>query len=751
LKHACVAFASSSMALLGFTPAPRPPVGPADGGTTIDAIGLSAAEPLESKPAAADGDLAAETLEAPRQSSTPYVSFGSEAVAHMWFAEHAIGDACNSEWRPLRREDQRKLEEAWASEDRPRTVIVDGGRAEVQLADGLLVDRYGASPPRPPAAVRRSLWLRREPGRGGGGAGVGAVATGWQPYEEAADAALEAAYQELVSSAKEAAEDASKPALGAHLATRVQLPLGKVAVQLKLKPSLGTEDQSRKLQLQAEERAASWWEAGPSLLGRSIAVCRGLPADCERWEEGEAEEAALAEEAERVVVLVHRGSAAGSLAQTFRCNMHRCQLLLAGFEQAPGDSGPWVHVAAPDAPARVRRDEVIEVAWSQEPQQSSFEQGLRQLTLPAGTQAREAANTALTDALLYAQPERREGMLAGLAEAVEGAVAAFKSCRPGFSGSIFLVGHGLEAAMLFQLLREERLSFAPKVLFAVGSPLPALLQLAGDVARLDGSFELPHGTRMVNVFHPLDLRAYRLEPLLAPMLSQHLAEQVPSEARFIARRLLDCDTKGVALALNRGARIDWALQGDLATGQGGVAEGEGPSEVCGLPSLSPAAYLRSQEVANFVQVASATIASWGTDGSLEDFLSEDAAWNPLPPMEEEQEGSSSLAAFSMESMRRTGEQLKLSASSGARGLSEGLSKRWEETGAKAAVSGAADVMSRKCKEAGATDVVVGTYQAAAGAVGVARAVGGTVRLVGGAVGAAGGVVNIARAAMNQKK
>merc|ERR1711972_801796 len=94
------------------------------------------------------------------------------------------------------------------------------------------------------------------------------------------------------------------------------------------------------------------------------------------------------------------------------------------------------------------------------------------------------------------------------------------------------------------------------------------------------------------------------------------------------------------------------------------------------------------------------------------------------------------------------ELLRSKTSTGARDFANGVSRKWEESGAATKTGEVVGVVQDKLQQSGATDVVVGSARAAQGVVGTARAVGGAVRLVGTVVGP---VVGAARAAASQAK
>jgi len=295
-----------------------------------------------------------------------------------------------------------------------------------------------------------------------------------------------------------------------------------------------------------------------------------------------------------------------------------------------------------------------------------------------------------------------------------------------------LIGHSLGGIALFDLLRGGRLSFQARSLFTLGSPIGLLLDATEDSS--PSALAFPGGTRLFNVFHPLDPVAYRVEPLLAPELGRKPAAKVPGRTRqdheedrgklenlqvFLDWAWNEAGEDpsnpmpgGTARArrpdLKLNGRVDWVLQDELSLDE---VAGDAPSQALS----SHMGYLKSVDVAFFVHAATAALAS-----SIE---------NDMPPPE--------MPLVTL------GEQLGQ--------VGQVISRRWEETGAKANVTNAVDRVqsatrgvasnvSKRFEESGAADIVKGSAAAAKGVFGTARALYGTVRLVGTGVGAARGAV-----------
>lgn len=65
------------------------------------------------------------------------------------------------------------------------------------------------------------------------------------------------------------------------------------------------------------------------------------------------------------------------------------------------------------------------------------------------------------------------------------------------------------------LIKYPQLKFKPKCFFAFGSPMPMFLNMRG-IQTISKDYKLPTCDRMINIFHPYDPLAYRVEPLIDP-------------------------------------------------------------------------------------------------------------------------------------------------------------------------------------------------------------------------------------------
>lgn len=65
------------------------------------------------------------------------------------------------------------------------------------------------------------------------------------------------------------------------------------------------------------------------------------------------------------------------------------------------------------------------------------------------------------------------------------------------------------------LIKYPQLKFKPKCFFAFGSPMPMFLNIRG-IQEISKEYKLPTCDRMLNIYHPYDPLAYRVEPLIDP-------------------------------------------------------------------------------------------------------------------------------------------------------------------------------------------------------------------------------------------
>jgi DDHD domain len=229
----------------------------------------------------------------------------------------------------------------------------------------------------------------------------------------------------------------------------------------------------------------------------------------------------------------------------------------------------------PPSPTPPPRMEFIPIEWYHclhGDGNADFVNQLQRITLPTISALRTIANDVLLDVLLYCTPSFCETVLQTVVQQIQSAYTTFtQDVFPEFltnGGTISLMGHSLGSVIAWDLLAilkeaEEpssrceptestttdppfalhaastsssfgpplatratshlRLPFTPKYTLLLGSPVGLFLTLRNAPAlfqkeavpseeNVPSSFSLP--TRLYNIFHPSDPVAYRIEPLL---------------------------------------------------------------------------------------------------------------------------------------------------------------------------------------------------------------------------------------------
>ncbi|KAK4290109.1 hypothetical protein Pmani_036976 [Petrolisthes manimaculis] len=215
------------------------------------------------------------------------------------------------------------------------------------------------------------------------------------------------------------------------------------------------------------------------------------------------------------------------------------------------------------------RVEVLPISWHKalHGEATGIDEKLRPITLRSIPKLREFTNDTILDALLYTSPVYCQHIIDTVASEMDRLYSLYKRRNPGFEGRVSVAGHSLGSVILFDILmnqkdegrmkedeekeeeEEERrilarkgrkdskveyrvgeggtgqptlnypqLAFHPTAFFLIGSPLSMFITVRGiEAVGLD--FYLPTCGRVLNIFHPFDPVAYRLEALVDPILA----------------------------------------------------------------------------------------------------------------------------------------------------------------------------------------------------------------------------------------
>lgn len=218
---------------------------------------------------------------------------------------------------------------------------------------------------------------------------------------------------------------------------------------------------------------------------------------------------------------------------------------------------------------------------------------IQRVTLDTVPLFRQLANDCVLDVLLYMNPRYRQKIVTAVANRINAAYALFCEHHPGFHGNkkVSVIGHSLGSVVLFDLLAHQTsahqedepllsptdvhidfplLTFPVDMFLTLGSPVGLFLCVREQ--EMPPDFRFPTTTRFLNVFHPLDPIAYRLEPLLQPALSQLPPALVPhhegaGSKTFVTKareqkRLVSGSLSALSLSVSAGAK---SLMGSLSS------------------------------------------------------------------------------------------------------------------------------------------------------------------------------------------
>lgn len=136
----------------------------------------------------------------------------------------------------------------------------------------------------------------------------------------------------------------------------------------------------------------------------------------------------------------------------------------------------------------------------------------------APTTVRDAVAEMTGDVLMLASPFWRKSIARHLSSQIASQVAAVRRNRPAFSGHISLLAHSIAAMLAVELIHRDLLvDLQLDSVVLAGCPIVAYAALAPD-----GGHQISLATirkernriRFINVFHPLDPVAYRIEPFV---------------------------------------------------------------------------------------------------------------------------------------------------------------------------------------------------------------------------------------------
>ncbi|CAL4063463.1 unnamed protein product, partial [Meganyctiphanes norvegica] len=227
----------------------------------------------------------------------------------------------------------------------------------------------------------------------------------------------------------------------------------------------------------------------------------------------------------------------------------------------------------------VGRVEILPISWHKalHGDATGLDKKLKSITLRSIPKLREFTNDTLLDILFFTSPVYCQHIMDTVNSEMNRIHKLFKERHPNFNGHVSLGGHSLGSTILFDLLMHQPadnqatelennsenkilrrhkgqedstplsnscensvtssidyvmgsagtgqpsivyplLSFKPYAFFLMGSPLSMFITVRG-IDKLSSNFKLPTCDRVLNIFHPFDPVAYRLETLIDPSLN----------------------------------------------------------------------------------------------------------------------------------------------------------------------------------------------------------------------------------------
>ena len=128
---------------------------------------------------------------------------------------------------------------------------------------------------------------------------------------------------------------------------------------------------------------------------------------------------------------------------------------------------------------------------------------------------RAALSETVGDVVMLASPFWRECIAKHCAQQVRAQLAAVKRNRPAFNGHVSLMAHSIGGVIAIELLERELIEAEIDAVVLTGCPIAAYCALAPDQQTALATIRrLKSSVRFINIFHPLDPVAFRIEPFV---------------------------------------------------------------------------------------------------------------------------------------------------------------------------------------------------------------------------------------------
>ncbi|XP_045783593.1 uncharacterized protein LOC123879738 isoform X2 [Maniola jurtina] len=425
-----------------------------------------------------------------------------EPLKYHWFYRKELED--KSIWRGFSAGDSKALEDAYNSPDLNKDTVVatDGGRYDVNVMARTRTAVYWTEKP---TNVMRCSWFYK-----------GTAVPRYVPYTESTAEKLEEMYRHSVTTGE--------------WHRRLMLPNDEMVVMhgptvmvhflQASTDAFSATPQSMRQRVVRGCVESEIEDTEPSSIDHLLLMCHGVGSACDM-----------------------RFRSVEEVVDDFRSTS--LQLVQSHYKNSY-DSG------------LVGRVEVLPISWhsSLHSGETGVDTRLAAVTLESIPRLRNFTNDTLLDVLFYTSPVFCQTIIDTVCSELNRIYALFKKRNPDYEGGISLGGHSLGSVILYDLLCHQMpkgterpvstdkqyvtgtagtgqpcvkypcLHFCPDALYALGSPI-AIFECIRGVQTLGQEFCLPTCKNFFNIFHPYDPIAYRIEPMVNPLLRDVKPYQIP--------------------------------------------------------------------------------------------------------------------------------------------------------------------------------------------------------------------------------
>ena len=190
---------------------------------------------------------------------------------------------------------------------------------------------------------------------------------------------------------------------------------------------------------------------------------------------------------------------------------------------------------------------------------SNVKDSIEKATLRSNPLERKMLNQIPTDLLFYLTPEHARVIISEVVMQANQCYERFKEAFP--SVKVSIIGHSLGSVILYDVISQNyerkllenesrekyKLNFSCEQVFLIGSPLSIFQSINGQKVKLLDQEKLCKG--FYNIFHPNDLLAYRVEPLMEAFSSHDEAMPVPYIVNDGSKRKADKENRSSKMFL----------------------------------------------------------------------------------------------------------------------------------------------------------------------------------------------------------